>query len=138
MLWTATRYARDEVHLIPALSLMKKIYAVPLVLGFFFPFAASSAEKICPPAVFPLRHTSGHEPSPLIRLTNPPAEAQGLRALLGADEFPPPIQAWFRTKSGLLVLYTAYTPDRGHLTGFFKTSSGWRKMDAGFQIECKP
>lgn len=117
---------------------MKKIYAVPLALGLLIPFEASSAEKICPPSVFPLRHISGHEPSPLTRLTNPPAEAQDLRALLGSDEFPPPIQAWFRTKSGLLVLYTAYTPDRGHLTGFFKASSGWRKMDAGFQIECKP
>ena len=132
---TGTAFA---ARLIPALGLMKRILILSFALVMLLPFGALGAGRVCPVSVFPPVPSAGYKPSRLVRLVNPPAEATDLRELLGQDEFPAPVQAWFRTRSGLLVLYQGYRPDGGHLTGFFKTRSGWRKMDVGEQVDCRP
>lgn len=124
------------VGLIEASVLMKKRSPSLILLFAFGCSSAIAAPKICPPKTFPLMSSNGYRPSPLIRLSNPPSEAITLRELLGHDELPVPDQAWFRTKSGLLVLYQGHA-GRGHLTGFFKTGSGWRVLDVGELIDCK-
>ena len=117
---------------------MKRFQVISFGLAALIPFGAFGADRICPPSVFPPIPSHGYKPSPLVRLVNPPAEATDLRELLGLDEFPASVQAWFRTQSGLLVLYQGNPSGRGHLTGFFKTRSGWRRMDVGEQVDCRP
>ena len=117
---------------------MKQLPILSFVLVMLLPFGALGAGRVCPVSVFPPVTSAGDKPSPLVRLVNAPAEATDLRELLGPDEFPAPIQAWFRTKSGLLVLYQGHRSDAGALTGFFKTRSGWKKMAVGELVYCKP